>query len=833
MIAIRAPAMWNLNDAIRKSGSTTVTGVLDAGFSPHSDLIYESNLTPDVPAVEHGTHVAGTIGATFGNGIGVDGVNPFAQLIVFGKSTTGDMLSGLGSLLDARPDLRVVNISLGYNWGSLGIDTRSGARGAAARFVADVEGTMVAARLSGLAALGRTLPVIVAAAANDSNDGFGDQDAVHATPFANAALAHGAAPIIVVEAVDLGSAGSLTRASFSNLGGHVSAPGVDIQSTALANGYAVLSGTSMAAPHVAGLVSYIYSLDPAFPAPTMTANPMRELLVRNGQAAFGGAAKVVDGFATALDLDRIRGDRRTLKLLLDVDDGTLDGNTRLNADGSVNSTDAKGDGTIDMSDFRRWRDWLLQAEAASNLDLDGADNHPKKDLNGDGVVSTPISKELIHPRGDFNGDGEISRGKTRMVPGVKNGQPATDLEVLQVLFQDPDYQAAELPDLIDSWDLEVDPARCLGLPGVTTVQTTVSESGQSGTIAARTHTAAARRRIITLPVTSGLHQVRVEAFNGSGTPIASRQQEFNPNAGADFPLDPVCASLDVSVVFPATVVPGTPNVLDVRAGDRDPLSGVITFSSGIDIDVVAAGGTVVPATGQTGSGGQFIASATLSTGNTLLTLAVTATRSDGVSTTKIVSATGTTPPPPPPPPPDNCPDVRIDDDADVAAASGLTCFLNARIGGFNNRLTVLVSLPQLTQVVEAFGVQFEVPGGLSLPALKTLGTGAVFAMAKLATLDLPALTESRSTTGNSGGIIVSNAADLTTIKFGALQRVDGGLAIETNPKLTDISGIACGVRVNGNLWIRNNPLLSTSAAQAKANCMIVTGTTTISGNQSP
>jgi len=185
---------------------------------------------------------------------------------------------------------------------------------------------------------------------------------------------------------------------------------------------------------------------------------------------------------------------------------------------------------------------------------------------------------------------------------------------------------------------------------------------------------------------------------------------------------------------------------------------------------------------------------------------------------------------PPPPPPANCPDVRIDTDAAVAAASGETCFLNARIGGFNNRLTVPVFLPQLTHVVEAFGVQFDVPGGLSLPALITLGTGGLFEMDKLATLDLPALTESRSTTGNSGGIVVSNAADLTTIRFGALQRVDGGLAIENNPKLTNISGISCGARITGNLWIRNNPLLSTAAAQALANCLVVTGTKNVSGN---
>ena len=173
--------------------------------------------------------------------------------------------------------------------------------------------------------------------------------------------------------------------------------------------------------------------------------------------------------------------------------------------------------------------------------------------------------------------------------------------------------------------------------------------------------------------------------------------------------------------------------------------------------------------------------------------------------------------------------MRIDTNARLAAAVDLTCALNMSIGGFNGSLTDPVSLPLLTVVQESFALRGEAPGGLSLPALHSVGgsggCGLLFELAKVAVLDLPSLANAFVC-----GLAVGRAPDLTTIRLGALSLVEGELWITDNPKLTDISGIRCGARINGNLIIRDNPMLRTADAQAKANCLVVTGSIQISGN---
>ena len=125
------------------------------------------------------------------------------------------------------------------------------------------------------------------------------------------------------------------------------------------------------------------------------------------------------------------------------------------------------------------------------------------------------------------------------------------------------------------------------------------------------------------------------------------------------------------------------------------------------------------------------------------------------------------------------------------------------------------SLPSLTVVWESFALRGEAPGGLSLPALESVGSsggcGLLFALAKVAVLDLPSFKNAYVC-----GLAIQFAPDLTTIRLGSLSLVEGELWITDNPKLTDISGITCGGRINGKLTIASTTGFNRNEAYANA-----------------
>jgi hypothetical protein len=117
--------------------------------------------------------------------------------------------------------------------------------------------------------------------------------------------------IVIAEALDR----SLHLADFSNVGGHISAPGTDVMSTAPDNGAAICSGTSFAAAHVAALALILFELDP-----TLTAAQVAQLTVETAaKAAEEGVAPRIDALAAVLKLHK-----SNIELLVDLDeDGTI------------------------------------------------------------------------------------------------------------------------------------------------------------------------------------------------------------------------------------------------------------------------------------------------------------------------------------------------------------------------------------------------------------------------------------------------------------------------------------------------------------------------------
>jgi hypothetical protein len=619
--AISVPQMWNLNAAIQKAierdkRDSPLTGVLDVGFQAHEDLSFHENIDPTAVHA-HGNHVAGIIGAGFNNGRGVDGVNPFARLVVtggFGLPSNDPELkvrqswgegyvmgyydlvlkkTGAGPRIERK--VKVVNTSVQYNWRWVkGSPDQPGDEGRAARELVESQSNMVTEIQEVILRRKVALPVWVTIAGNDIG-----MEARWGSPMAFAGLRGAAsdANIIVVEALD---APGTKRWGSSNHTAHLSAPGVDIQSTVLDGRYEFDSGTSMAAPHVAGLVGYLYTLDPGLGAPNLVQNPVRALLLQYAERKemAEGVAPRINAFATVMGLEagKPARDRRVLRMLLDVDDNTRDGNQRVDWNGNRIEQGALhvttgpeqrfgdyariGDETIDMRDFRRWRDWLLQAEGKVDgfdvrPDAPGDPPHRKLDLNGDGEVEAR-EKENVYPRGDFNGDGIISRTEKREVPGIKNGEPVTDLEVLKELFEDPDHDKRDLEALIDSWDLEVDASSCFTIAGAVTLRVTFNQDGIASTT--RRITKADRDDKVrvfngALPGTGVIRvTVLAEAFDAAGGKLGESTLEVEVSPGSDRRWNPACECLPPArSLAPEAVLPLRSAPLDVRDGAVRPL----------------------------------------------------------------------------------------------------------------------------------------------------------------------------------------------------------------------------------------------------------------------
>ncbi len=181
----------------------------------------------------HGTHCAGTIGAEGDNLTGVVGVNWQVQIMAV-RFLGAD---GSGSTTDAIKaiDYAVANGAkvLSNSWGAL-LAKSSALQKAIQR--AEAKGV-----------------VFVAAAGNDGING----DKYPTYP-----AAYDVSNIISVAATDPIDG---TLAPFSNFGAKsvdIAAPGVNILSTYRGGGYAFMSGTSMATPHVAGAIGLLLSVKP-------------------------------------------------------------------------------------------------------------------------------------------------------------------------------------------------------------------------------------------------------------------------------------------------------------------------------------------------------------------------------------------------------------------------------------------------------------------------------------------------------------------------------------------------------------------------------------------
>ncbi|MEU8298845.1 S8 family serine peptidase [Micromonospora sp. NPDC048909] len=245
---IGAPAAWQAGF----DGTGVTVGVLDTGIdASHPDFAGQLAAIRDFTggddpgdAVGHGTHVASTIVGSGAASAGrYRGVAPGAKLVVGKVCATNDCQDSdiIAGLQWAAPQAKVVNVSLG------GTDTPAlDPLETAIQDLSHRYGTL-----------------FVVAAGNE-----GKPKSVMSPASADDALA--------VAAVDADDQRAYFSARGPRIGDNhikpeISAPGVDIVAGAPGGGYASMSGTSMATPHVAGSAAILAGQHPDWSGPQLKA----------------------------------------------------------------------------------------------------------------------------------------------------------------------------------------------------------------------------------------------------------------------------------------------------------------------------------------------------------------------------------------------------------------------------------------------------------------------------------------------------------------------------------------------------------------------------------
>lgn len=245
MSLINADDAWGL--CTLYAGGVTIA-IIDTGVDlDHPDL--QANLLAgydfaDNDAVPedgegHGTNVAGIAAAAL-NGTGVAGVAPTAKILpvrVLDNGGSGYVSDIAAGITYAADHAQVLNLSLG------GIDNSTTIQNAVT-YAANTKGRLV-----------------IAAAGNCGGSNFlangcqAQNQTIYPAAYSN---------VMAVAATTSAD----TRASFSNVGSYVdiAAPGVSIYNAYPDNVYAAYSGTSQAAPHVAGLAALVWAQNPGYTA---------------------------------------------------------------------------------------------------------------------------------------------------------------------------------------------------------------------------------------------------------------------------------------------------------------------------------------------------------------------------------------------------------------------------------------------------------------------------------------------------------------------------------------------------------------------------------------
>ncbi len=222
---------------------------------------YYGNNHYEGPDADHGTHVAGIVGANRHNDLGILGVADNVRIMTIravpdGDERDKDVANAIRYAVDNGASVINMSFGKGYSWDKQVVD----------------EAVKYAEKHDVL---------LVHAAGNNGQDNDDPSNSNYPTPVYEKKGLFG--PKRAKGWIEVGAAGPFLDetlpASFSNYGKEsvdVFAPGVNIYSTTINNSYVAHSGTSMAAPNVAGVAALIRSY-----YPDLTAVQVKEAIINS------------------------------------------------------------------------------------------------------------------------------------------------------------------------------------------------------------------------------------------------------------------------------------------------------------------------------------------------------------------------------------------------------------------------------------------------------------------------------------------------------------------------------------------------------------------------
>jgi subtilisin family serine protease len=270
------PNIWvnpfeTAGDGIDNDGNGYIDDINGWDFANNDASVYDS--TGD----DHGTHVAGTIGARGGNGAGIAGMNWNIKMITAkflgsGGGTTANAVRAIDYITDLKSRHGINLVASNNSWGGSGYS----------QSLHDAIIRHANQNILFVAAAGNS-------AANNNSSGFypANYDTSMGTS-TQAAASYDA----VIAVASITSSGALS--GFSNYGStmvDLGAPGSSIVSTVPNNTYASYDGTSMASPHVAGAVALYASAQSG----TVTAKSIRQAILGSATPTASLSGKTVTG----------------------------------------------------------------------------------------------------------------------------------------------------------------------------------------------------------------------------------------------------------------------------------------------------------------------------------------------------------------------------------------------------------------------------------------------------------------------------------------------------------------------------------------------------------